>query len=251
MKHLRVGEFDIKLHLQQLQEVALAYFWHSLPFGVPYSHCFKLLKTRFTNKVRERFLMRTPTLQISTQFLTPLSRIVPLAGALFAGFFVVSAHAEALKVGSPAPLFTVKTHEGKEFKLSDRKDKGWTVLYFYPKAGTPGCTTQACAFRDSINVIRKEGAEVFGMSSDDVSELGKFHKEHKLSFTLLSDPKAEVISSFGVKMPVLSMAKRWTFIVDPALKVRYVNDNVDPALDAKMVAETLVKLKAASASSAK
>ena len=174
-----------------------------------------------------------------------------LAVALIAVPFASAAKAEALKEGSAAPSFTLKTQDGKEFSLSDRKNKAWTVLYFYPKAGTPGCTAQACAFLDSINVIRKEGADVYGISADDVADLAKFHKEHNLSFTLLSDPKAEVISSYGVKMPVLTMAKRWTFIVDPQLKVRYVNDHIDPALDAKMVADTLVKLKAAPSSSAK
>ena len=161
------------------------------------------------------------------------------------------AHAEPLKVGSSAPLFSLKDQDGKDVQLSERKNKGWSVLYFYPKAGTPGCTTQACAFRDSVSVIRKEGAEVFGISSDEVTKLAAFHKEHKLTFLLLSDPNSKTISEYGVKMPIVGMAKRWTFIVDPELKIRYINDKVDPALDAKLVSDTLKMLKASSAVPAK
>ncbi len=91
-----------------------------------------------------------------------------------------------LKLKDSAPTFIVKTHEGKNFDLSSRKGK-WTVLYFYPKADTPGCTQQACAFRDSINVIRDQGADVFGVSVDTVSDQAAFHKKHHLNFVLLAD----------------------------------------------------------------
>lgn len=66
-----------------------------------------------------------------------------------------------------------------------------------------------------------------------MTELANFHREHKLSFTLLSDPDAKVTEAYGAKMPVLTMAKRWTFIIDPELKVRRIDDDVDPALDAQ------------------
>lgn len=154
-----------------------------------------------------------------------------------------SAAAEQLQVGDSAPTFQAKTHSGGDFDLNARRGNGWTVLYFYPKAGTPGCTTQACAFRDAIQAIRLQSAEVYGISTDSVADLANFHREHKLSFTLLSDPDAKVTEAYGAKMPVLTMAKRWTFIIDPELKVRRIDDDVDPALDAQKVAAALKQLQ--------
>jgi peroxiredoxin Q/BCP len=117
------------------------------------------------------------------------------------------------------------------------------VLYFYPKADTPGCTKQACAFRDSLSAIRKLGAEIFGVSADDVDALKKFKTNHNLNFVLLADPGMDAIKAYGSKMPVVSMSKRWTFIIDPDLKIRSIDKDVDPVLDAKRVAETLQKLQ--------
>lgn len=159
--------------------------------------------------------------------------------------FMTSAQADALAIGQPAPLFQLRTQDGGEINLASRRDQGWTVLYFYPKAGTPGCTKQACAFRDAIKLIREQNAEVYGISTDDVQDLKAFHQQHKLNFTLLSDPGAQVTEAYGVKMPVLNMAKRWTFVIDPSLTIRQIDDDVDPALDAKRVAEMLKRLRVA------
>jgi peroxiredoxin Q/BCP len=123
--------------------------------------------------------------------------------------------------------------------------QGYTVLFFYPKAGTPGCTKQACAFRDSVKVIRDKGAMVYGISADDVAAQKKFHDEHKMTFDLLSDADATIIKSYQVKMPMLSMAKRQTFILDDKLIVRKHFEDVDPAMDAKNVAKAIDELKAA------
>jgi peroxiredoxin Q/BCP len=162
---------------------------------------------------------------------------------LIASFSSGKAQAEPLQVGQNAPLFRLKAQDGSEFDLASRRGVGWTVLYFYPKAGTPGCTTQACAFRDAIRVIRERNAEVYGLSTDEVPNLAKFHSKHKLNFTLLSDPEAKTTDDYGVKVPVLKMAKRWTFLIDPNLVIRHINDQVDPALDAQTVAETLKRLQ--------
>jgi peroxiredoxin Q/BCP len=158
--------------------------------------------------------------------------------------FANPAQADDLKIGEPAPLFQLTAQDGSKVDLAARQGKGWTVLYFYPKAGTPGCTTQACAFRDAIELIHKQNAEVYGISTDEVNDLREFHQKHHLAFTLLSDPDANVTEAYGVKMPVLKMAKRWTFILDPNLIIRQINDNVDPAVDAQQVAESLKKLQA-------
>lgn len=150
--------------------------------------------------------------------------------------------ATELKPGDPAPPFTAKTQDGTDFSLESRKGQ-WTVLFFYPKAGTPGCTKQACAFRDSIKVIRAEGAEVYGISTDDVEAQAAFHKEHHLAFPLLADPEGAVTELYGAKMPLLTMSKRWTFIIDPTLTIRHVEHDVDPAQDAQRVAGEIAKLK--------
>jgi len=152
--------------------------------------------------------------------------------------------AARLKAGDAAPVFSVSQDDGSVFSLEARKGKGWTVLYFYPKAETPGCTAQACAFRDNIKFIREQGAEVYGVSTDAQPKLSEFRKHHNLNFPLLSDSKAEVVTMYGVKMPFVDIAKRWTFLIDPQLKIRWIDNAVDPAQDAKNVADKLRELKA-------
>lgn len=160
--------------------------------------------------------------------------------------FVLGSNARAneLKVGDAAPEFKAKTQDGTPFDLASRKG-AWTVLYFYPKAGTPGCTKQACSFRDNIKKITDQGAAVYGVSADSVEAQLAFHKEHRLNFDLLADPDESIIKAFGTKMPLLPMSKRWTFIVGPDLKIRSVAKDVDPVLDSENTAKSIAALKAA------
>ena len=174
-------------------------------------------------------------LSASTAVLMGMATLRPAAAAFAA---------PALKVGDAAPVFSVSQDDGSQFSLEARKGQGWTVLYFYPKAETPGCTAQACAFRDNIKFIREQGAEVFGVSTDTAPKLAEFRKHHNLNFPLLADPKAEVVAMYGVKMPLVDIAKRWTFVIDPQLKIRWIDNVVDPAKDAKNVADKLRELKA-------
>lgn len=164
----------------------------------------------------------------------------------FAGLVLVSsftvAEAADLKVNDPAPLFTLKNHEGKDFDLKSRAGQ-WTVLYFYPKAETPGCTKQACAFRDNIKKIRAQGAEVYGISADTVEKQAGFHKSQRLNFDLLADPDAKVIDQYGSKMPMVSMSKRWTFIINPELKIASIDKDVDPVIDSQKIADRIAELK--------
>jgi len=150
--------------------------------------------------------------------------------------------ADNLKIGDTVPAFSLSTHDGKTFNIHDRKGQ-WTVLYFYPKADTPGCTKQACAFRDSIELIRKQGADLFGISADNVETQAAFHKKHNLNLTLLADPEAKVIEVFGSRMPILKMSKRWTYIIDADLKIRSLEKDIDPAKDAERVAKQIAELK--------
>ena len=154
--------------------------------------------------------------------------------------------ANEVKLNDSAPSFTVKTQAGADFDLKTRQGK-WTVLYFYPKAGTPGCTKQACAFRDSIKKIRDLGAEVYGISTDTVEDQAKFHKEHRLNFDLLADADGKVTNLYGSKMAMMNVSKRWTYIIDPDLKVKNILKDVDPAMDSERVAAEIAKLQTAAA----
>lgn len=169
-------------------------------------------------------------------------KVLPLLALTVGVFLNLSAQAAELKPGDAAPQFKLSTQAGKDFDLVSRKGK-WSVLYFYPKADTPGCTKQACAFRDSINAIREQGAEVYGISVNSVSEQKQFHDKHNLNFELLADQEAKVTELYGAKMPMVKMSKRWTFILDPELKVRAIEKDVDPVKDAQRVAEKLKSLK--------
>jgi len=150
--------------------------------------------------------------------------------------------AAEVSVGNPAPLFSLTAMDGKGFELASRKGQ-WTVLYFYPKAETPGCTKQACAFRDNIKKIRNLGAEVFGVSINSVKEQADFAKNHNLNFILLADEKGKVTELYGTKMPLLNFSKRWTFIIDPNLIIRDIDKDVDPIKDADRVAGKIAELK--------
>ena len=145
-------------------------------------------------------------------------------------------------MGDTAPEFKAQTHENKSFNLASRKGS-WTVLYFYPKAGTPGCTAQAKNFRDNIEKIKVEGAEVFGVSVNTVAEQAKFCKEEALNFTLLADPKGEITKLYGTKMPVMNMSKRWTFILNPELKIMAINRDVNADTDANDTLKALLRVK--------
>ena len=122
------------------------------------------------------------------------------------------------------------------------------MLYFYPKDNTPGCTTEACDFRDNIFAFRELGAVVLGISVDDVSSHKEFAEEHHLPFTILADSDKQVARQYGVlhrPLGLLELARRETFIVDPqGILVRHYRD-VDPDDHSKQVLTDLRALQAA------
>ena len=150
-----------------------------------------------------------------------------------------------LRLGDSAPMVKLKTDSGANFDLNARKGQ-WTVLYFYPKADTPGCTKQACAFRDNISQIRKLGAEIYGVSADSVEAVRNFRKKHSLNFVLLADPGLEAIGAYGTRMGTMNMSQRWTFIIGPDLRIRAIEKDVDPVMDAVRTAAKLKELQARS-----
>ena len=167
---------------------------------------------------------------------------------LFFGFLTVSlvgcTKTNELKINDDAPLFSLQKQDGTSFDLSSRKGTGqWTVLYFYPKAGTPGCTQQACAFRDGLEKIKALGASVYGISADTVEDQMKFYQEHKLNFDLLADPEGKAVTLYGASMAGTKFSKRWTFVLDPDLKIRDIMKDVDPVMDSTRVAQVIADLQ--------
>ena len=128
----------------------------------------------------------------------------------------LTASAHAATVGEPAPAFELADQYGDTHSLEDFRGN-WLVVFFYPKADTPGCTTEACNFRDNIYAIRGAGAEVVGISVDSVEVQKKFSDKYKLPFTILSDTGGETSDDYGVLRSFGSMevANRESFLVNP------------------------------------
>ena len=127
-----------------------------------------------------------------------------------------------IEAGQPAPDFELPDAEGKPVRLADFRGKKAIVLYFYPKDDTPGCTAEACSFRDSYEDFSDAGAEVIGVSSDSTASHAKFAKRHKLPFTLLSDAKGEVRKKYGVPSTMGLLPGRVTYVIDKQGVVRHV-----------------------------
>ena len=152
-----------------------------------------------------------------------------------------------LNSGDLAPTFTALDQTGKSHSLSDYAGKT-LVLYFYPQALTPGCTTQACEFRDDIFAFRREGAVIYGVSVDDVDSKKAFAKEHSLPFSVLADPTKQTTAAYGVLQKMLGMfeiARRDTFIIDPEGRIAKHWEKVDAKGHSVMVLSELKRLKGA------
>jgi peroxiredoxin Q/BCP len=149
-------------------------------------------------------------------------------------------------VGTAAPAFRLQDQAGTWHTLSDYRGK-WLVLYFYPKDDTPGCTTQACEFRDNIFAFNKLGAVILGVSVDDVASHKQFAEEHSLPFTLLADSTKETAKSYGVlrsALGIMEIAARETFIIDPQGRVAKHYTAVDPKGHSQAVLADLKALEA-------
>lgn len=130
--------------------------------------------------------------------------------------------ARGIQVGDKAPDFTLPSQSGDPVRLSDRLGERVVVLYFYPKDETPGCTKEACAFRDSHEVFSEAGAEVIGVSSDSVDRHAAFAGHHNLPFTLVADEGGQVRKSYGVPSALGLLPGRVTYVIDRAGTVRHV-----------------------------
>lgn len=139
---------------------------------------------------------------------------LPLLLIAFMNLFSLFARAEPLTVGAPAPLVSSKNQDGKEVSFADVYQKGITLVYFYPKAATPGCTKEACSLRDSYAGLTAKGLQVLGVSRDTPESQKKFRDDQNLPFTLIADTDGKVAEAFHVPMmPVVGVPMRQSFIV--------------------------------------
>lgn len=144
--------------------------------------------------------------------------------------------------------FNLPDQNGKIHKLTDYKGK-WIVLYFYPKDDTPGCTKEACNFRDSFREIQKLGVQILGVSKDSVTSHKKFAEKYSLNFPILSNEAKEVIKAYGAWGEKKFMGRtfegtlRKTYLIDNKGEVRKIYDNVNPLNHASEVVEDIRNLK--------
>lgn len=154
---------------------------------------------------------------------------------------LISTSMADLAPGTKAPEFSAKNQDGKEIKSSDLKGK-YVILYFYPKDDTPGCTKQACRFRDEYSKFKELGAEVFGVSKQDQKSHQKFKAKYKLPFDLLVDNDGTLAEKFDVKrLPIIGFHKRQTIVIGKDGTVLKFFPNADPTSNADEILELLKK----------
>jgi len=154
----------------------------------------------------------------------------------------------ALEIGKKAPDFTAQISEDKFISLSDYKDK-WVVLYFYPKDNTPGCTKEACSFRDTLSELTSLGAVVLGVSPDSISSHETFKSQQKLNFDLIADPDKTVCNLYDIIGEKNMYGKkiigviRTTYIINPDGDIAHVWTNVKVDRHVEKVTEKLKELQ--------
>lgn len=157
--------------------------------------------------------------------------------------FGLFAHAEPLAIGAPAPDITAIDQDGASVKFAEVYAKGITLVYFYPKAETPGCTAQACSLRDSYTDLTAQGIQVIGVSRDKASAQKQFQEKYKLPFTLIADEDGNVAKAFGVDLiPVLGLTKRESFLVKDGT-IAWVNTKAQTSTHADEVRQAVAALK--------
>jgi peroxiredoxin Q/BCP len=149
-----------------------------------------------------------------------------------------------LKVGDKAPEFSALTQDGRQISLADFKGQP-VILYFYPRDDTPGCTKEACAFRDEFSAFKKKGAVVLGVSTDSVKSHGQFAQKFKLPFLLLADENKAMVEAYGVWGQKSFMGRKYigthrvTFLIGPDGRIKQIWPEVKPQEHAKEVLTAL------------
>lgn len=143
-----------------------------------------------------------------------MRRVLVIAVVLFVGgvmFNWFKADAEEIALGAKIPTVTVNDQDARPVDLAAEGGKGWTLVYFYPKADTPGCTRQACSLRDAFARLSDTGVRVYGVSTDDEKAQKAFQEKYRLPFSLLADKEKKVVEAFGVPT-TMGYAKRQAFL---------------------------------------
>lgn len=149
-------------------------------------------------------------------------------------------------MGDPAPDFTLTTSDGRALSLADYRGRSEVVLFFYPKDATPGCTAEACSFRDRYEDFQAVGAAVVGVSSDSVDSHRRFRDRHRLPFDLVSDPGGTLRARYGVPKTLGLFPGRSTYLIDRDGIVRHVfHSQLNPHGHVSQMLEKLKELRAA------
>jgi len=164
---------------------------------------------------------------------------------IFSALFVARAAraSELPELGAPAPEFKLPDQHGHQHALKDYRGK-YLVLYFYPKDDTPGCTQEACAFRDDLHQLTELGAQVVGISVDDSDSHAKFAAKYHLPFPLLADKSGAVADRYGalLNLGVMKLARRFTFLIDPKGRICREYLSVETSRHSKEIIADLKKL---------
>jgi peroxiredoxin Q/BCP len=146
------------------------------------------------------------------------------------------------KVGDTAPLFTGQDQDGKTFKLANLVGKKIILLYFYPKDDTPGCTQEACGFRDRIDELKKDHVVVIGVSFDSAESHWQFIEKHKLNFRLLADTGGTIADAYGARANGKNIARRVSFLIGLDGRIVHVTDSANPDIHLRKMKEAVAKL---------
>jgi peroxiredoxin Q/BCP len=166
-----------------------------------------------------------------------------LLGFVAATLLLGTVQASPVSVGEPAPQVVAQDQDGKPVKFEDVYAKGMTLVYFYPKAFTGGCTAEACSLRDSYERLSGQGLQIIGVSRDTSARQKEFQTSNKIPFMLIGDPNGDVAKAFGVpSIPVLDLDSRMSFIVKDG-KVAWSSLNAQTSGSAAEVQKALDKLK--------
>ncbi|HTL56421.1 MAG TPA: peroxiredoxin [Candidatus Limnocylindrales bacterium] len=146
---------------------------------------------------------------------------------LLASSMAYAADNKTPQVGDKAPLVQGIDQHGKTWKLEEVVGKKLVLLYFYPKDDTPGCTKEACGFRDRVGDLKKDDVEVVGVSFDSPESHQKFIEKYHLNFPLLADTDGKIADAYGVRMPGKEMARRVSFLIGKDGKILHVTDTMN------------------------
>jgi peroxiredoxin Q/BCP len=163
--------------------------------------------------------------------------------ALTIAFLLSATHANPVEVGTDAPKIRATDQDKNEIDLGETYKKGLTLVYFYPKADTPGCTKEACSLRDAFADLGKKGITVIGVSMDTPDAQKAFKEKYKLPFTLVADEKGDVVKAFGVPMIRLGFASRQSFLINKDGKIVWRDLKASTDKQAEDVLKAAAELK--------